>query len=391
VNTNPTITGLGLITPLGRGVEQTWRALLEKQFIRDHARVPETFIRDTGQPVAGSLAHHARTESPCHSDSRVSLLARHAICEAVVSAAWNRQQLADPETALLVGTSKGPVESWLGGVFAADRDEGFGLSELGTSIARSIRLGAGPLLTYSAACASGLHGLIQAVLLLKSGGAKRALVVAAEASVHPLFIGSFRRLGVLPPEGVGCRPFDRDREGFLISEAAAAVCLEIGSDKPGIARIDRFAMAGDATHLTGSDPDGKAMRYVLGRAVDGRDVDLFHAHATGTKLHDPVELSAIASCNPGGGRPATVYSHKGAVGHSLGAAGLVSIVLNCMAHQTSSVPSNVQTQNPIEIPPALELRRDVVHRPFHRSVALAAGFGGAMAAVSLCSAGGRTV
>jgi 3-oxoacyl-[acyl-carrier-protein] synthase II len=382
VNTNPTITGLGLITPLGNGVRQTWRALMEGKFIRDHARCSTGF-----QHVAGE----ARAGSPWYEMPRVVRLAHAAALEAIQQAQWSAQTLSDPSTALLIGTSKGPIESWLGGAFGAHRDDAFGLAELGTTLAPTLHFGAGPILTYSAACASGLHALIQAALLLKSGGAKRALVVAAEASVHPLFIGSFKRLGVLPAEGLGCRPFDRDRDGFLISEAAAAVCLEIGSDKPGIAQIDRFAMAGDATHLTGSDPDGNAMRYVLSQAVDRRGVELFHAHATGTKLHDPVELSAIASCNPGGARPASVYSHKGAIGHSLGAAGLVSIVLNCMAHQTSNLPSNVQTHNPIDIPPMLELSREVVRRPIHRSVALAAGFGGAMAAVSLCSAGELTV
>jgi 3-oxoacyl-[acyl-carrier-protein] synthase II len=378
VNSNPTITGIGLTTPLGAGVEQTWQALLEGRYIRDHARCAAEYP----PPVDAE----AQAGSPRHEMPRVARLAHAAALEAVRHARWSDQALSDPSTALIVGTSKGPIESWLGGAFEAHCDEAFGLAELGAILAPKLRLGAGPVLTYSAACASGLHALIQATLLLKSGAAKRALVVAAEASVHPLFIGSFRRLGVLPAEGVGCRPFDRQRDGFLISEAAAAVCLEMQPETSGIARIDRFAMAGDATHLTGSDPAGNAMRYVLSRAVDARPVDLFHAHATGTKLHDPVEISAIAQCNPGGGRVADVYSHKGAIGHSLGAAGLVSVVLNCMAHRTSTLPSNVQTRNPIEIPATLRLARQNTHRPIHRSVAFAAGFGGAMAAVSLCRA-----
>jgi 3-oxoacyl-[acyl-carrier-protein] synthase II len=376
VKANPSITGIGLITPLGASVEQTWRALLAGEFIRNHARCTTGF-----KPVASET----RAGSPYYEDSRVSLLARTAAAEAVAHANWTAERLRDASTALVVGTSKGPIESWLDGHFAADGEDAFGLSELGSSIARALQFGAGPILTYSAACASGLHALIQATLLLKSGGAKRAIVVAAEASVHPLFIGSFKRLGVLPAEGVGCRPFDRDRDGFLISEAAAAVCLEIDPEQRGIAQIDRFAMAGDATHLTGSDPTGHAMTRMIRAAAGDGPVDLFHAHATGTRLHDPVELAAIANCNPGGARPACVYSHKGAIGHSLGAAGLVSVVLNCMSHQSSTVPSNVQTRNPIEIPPTLSLPREIVRRPIHRSVAFAAGFGGAMAAVSLRS------
>ena len=108
---------------------------------------------------------------------------------------------------------------------------------------------------------SGLHALIHATMLIQSGRVKRALVVAAEASVHPLFVGSFRRLGVLPPEGFGCRPFDQDRAGFLMSESAAAVCLEADEIHPsrrrGVAPVDRFALGGDATHLTGVDPQAR--------------------------------------------------------------------------------------------------------------------------------------
>src|SRR5439155_11315656 len=107
----------------------------------------------------------------------------------------------------------------------------------------------------------------------------RGLVVASEASVHPLFLGSFKRLGVLPSPEIGCRPFDETRDGFLMSEAAAAVCLEAapecdvrtgaverglssGSSQTRVA-IDRFAFGADATHLTGSDPAGRVLTHLI--------------------------------------------------------------------------------------------------------------------------------
>ena len=80
--------------------------------------------------------------------------------------------------------------------------------------------------------------------------------------------------------------------------------------------------------------------------------------------------------------PPAVYSHKGALGHSLGAAGLLSVVLNCQAHATATIPPNVQTRDPLPTS-GVTLSRDAVRRPVRRSVAIAAGFGGAMAAVSL--------
>ena len=81
-------------------------------------------------------------------------------------------------------------------------------------------------MTLSAACASGIYALIRAVMMIQAGEVQRAIVVASESSLHALFTASFARLGVLAPPGYGCRPFDRQRQGFVISEAAAAVCLE---------------------------------------------------------------------------------------------------------------------------------------------------------------------
>ena len=102
--------------------------------------------------------------------------------------------------------------------------------------------------------------------------------------------------------------------------------------------------------------------------------------------NDPVELAAIEATVVPGETP-SVYSHKGALGHSLGASGLVSVVLNCEAHRHGVVPPNVQTTTPL---PAERVRieRGAVERPVRRSVAIAAGFGGAMAAVSLVGGGG---
>lgn len=371
------ITGLGLITPLGRGVEETWRALLAGEFIRDHARIGESHLRDTGFQAVRTPAN----------SSRVSFLGANAAHQAIQQSGWTGQTLDDPGTCLVVGTSKGPIESWIdanaeSSARAKGPCHGWGLSELAADIACEIGLGSGYRTTLSAACASGLHALIHAAMLLRTGGARRAIVVAAEASVHPLFLGSFNRLGVLAREGAGCRPFDINRTGFLMSEAAAAVCLETDESNRILAAVDRFALGADATHLTGGDPQGKTMRRLLSDAIADRPVDLVHAHATGTELHDPIELAAIESVTSTG--PA-IYSHKGALGHSLGAAGLVSIVLSCMAHRHGIVPPNIQTQIPLKTP--LPINQKMIEKPIRRSVALAAGFGGAMAAVSLVSGG----
>lgn len=366
------ITGTGLVTPLGIGVDANWRALLAGEFIRDHAKV--------------------RVEAS--NESRVHQLACYAAREAIDRSGWNGGVLSDPQTALVIGTSKGPVEAWLtptsqvssqrGGV--VDPSLSYGLSNLAASVAMKLGINAGAKATLSAACASGIHALLHATMLIHSNQANRVLVVAAEASVHPLFIGSFKRLGVLPREGIGCRPFDIERDGFLISEAAAAVCVErIDNSRHPIVAIDRIAIGGDATHLTGSDPQGRTLKYLLKKVIDNRPVDLFHAHATGTPLNDPIELDAIATsiAMTQTDRP-HIYSHKGAIGHSLGAAGMVSIVLNCISHQSGIIPPNIQTRKPL-LTGNTVLSLPTVKKPIGRSVTTAAGFGGAIGVAGLAS------
>jgi 3-oxoacyl-(acyl-carrier-protein) synthase len=252
----------------------------------------------------------------------------------------------------------------------------------------------------SAACTSGLHALVRGAMMIRSGEVSQALVVATEASVHPLFLGSFQRLGVLARPGVGCRPFDKNREGFVMSEAAAAVLLKADdapesprpagrgssarSSPPAPIYLDGFALGADATHLTGGDPDARVLRYLLSRLLDHRPVDMFHAHGTGTSANDQTELAAIEAVIDEHTAFPALYSHKGALGHSLGAAGLVSVVLNCQAHASGVVPPNVQTRDPLPTG-RVTLSPGAVRGPVRRSVAVAAGFGGAMAAVSLVS------
>jgi 3-oxoacyl-(acyl-carrier-protein) synthase len=353
---SPVITGIGLVTPLGACVAQTWDALLAGRFIEDHAKVPLEF--------SGNL-------------SRVSCLAIRAAREAAAGIDLSG-------AALVVGTSKGPVESWLQApsrLSDLGRPVRLGLATVASDIMADLSL-CGPALTLSAACASGLHALIRGAMMIRSGEARRVLVVAAEASVHPLFLASFARLGVLPPAGFGCRPFDRNRAGFLISEAAAAVVLEPGDHHEGELVVERFAFGADASHLTGMDPKARALRHVLSTVVGDRRVDLIHAHGTGTALNDELELAALHDLVEPASAAPVVYSHKGALGHSLGAAGLVSLVLNVAAHRTGRVPGNVRTLDPRPCP-RLQFPPIATQRQIHRSLAVAAGFGGAVAAVSV--------
>lgn len=385
--TTAVIVSTGLITPLGSTAAQTWDALLAGRYITDHARVEVEACN--GEPRVIALARHAvaRASSPC--------LGRETPVVFDAKAQTRRGspcRSIDPHrTALVVGTSKGPIESWLNS--PPNQRGGLrleGLSQIAAVLAHELDI-RGPRLTISAACASGLIALIRAALLIRAGEADRVLVVAAEASVHPLFIGSFQRLGILPKPGIGCRPFDENRDGFLMSESAAAVWLERADLSPSTSSepapriaLDHFAMGADSTHLTGMDPDAVVLRRVIRQAIGNQPLDLIHAHGTGTTLNDPAELAAIEEAVKSHPRLPAIYSHKAALGHSLGASGLVSIVLNCHSHATGLIPPNVRTACPIPSD-RLTIEQSTVARPVTRSLAIAAGFGGAIAAVTLAS------
>jgi 3-oxoacyl-[acyl-carrier-protein] synthase II len=165
-----------------------------------------------------------------------------------------------------------------------------------------------------------------------------------------------------------------------MSEAAAAVCLECQPAVRPLAAVERFAMGGDAIHLTAGDPAGAVLCRLLKHVISAQPVDLIHAHATGTQLHDAAELAAMVDLQPP--NSPIVYSHKAALGHSLGAAGLVSIVINCLCHASGRVPPNVNTQHPMPAS-GLTLSQSEIRRPIRRSIACASGFGGPTAVVSL--------
>jgi 3-oxoacyl-[acyl-carrier-protein] synthase II len=341
MNARCVIIGAGLATPLGVGIDHTWLGLTDGRFISDHARVPV----------------------PADDADRVLQLATLAAAEATSNVA----SIAD--AALCVGTSKGAVESWFPSADLTRHP--IGLHSISHGIATRFDL-RGPRSTHSAACASGLHALFHACGLLHCAVAKRAVVVAAESSLHPMFTQSFRRLGVVPPVGELCRPLDHDRHGFYISEAAAALVIEFRPPTAGEVFVEHIHIASDPTHLTGTDPQGLTHERLLRRCLADEPVDLVHLHATAT-ASDAIELAATQRAL-GDARP-FAYSHKGSFGHTLGVSGLLSTVLNLQMHRTGIVPPMPTTKHPLES--ACRLQPNGTRATITRSLINAFGFGGA--------------
>ena len=351
-----------MTTPQGLTAAATFENLLAGKILLDTGRVP----------------------LPGDASDRVTQLAAVAAQDAMDDAAWLPAEVTGPRTALVVGTSKGPIERWVRNPSGGAVGSLFGLSEVGSDVIALLRISPHTRLTFSGACASSLHALIRAQALIERDQCDRVLVLAAESSISDFFHATFQRLGVLAPPGYGCRPFDRDRRGFTLSEAAAAVCLEHRPRGAGIA-IERSMMLADAHHLTATDPDATALRYLLRHLSGTNAIDVVHAHGTGTALNDPAELSAIDTLTDQ--HPPAVYSHKAALGHTQGAAGLLSIAINVCIHRGHLIPPNAATRNPLQTRSANVRATPSVHT-CGSSIAVAAGFGGPVGGVSMVCIGG---
>lgn len=210
----------------------------------------------------------------------------------------------------------------------------------------------GPNHSLTTACATGADSIGDAFTAIRLGRADLMLAGGTESCVHPLALAGFARLRSLstgrndaPAES--CRPFDRDRDGFVMGEGAAALVLEeLESARARGARIYAevrgWGCAGDAHHMTAPRADGngalRAMRSALKEAgVEPRDVGYVNAHATGTKVGDGAEILAMRELMGGVGEEGvTVSATKGATGHLLGASGAVEAIFTVMAiHEVS--------------------------------------------------------
>lgn len=357
VNNPLAITATALLTPLDSPSQSTFDAIRAGCALADRGLIPESSLLppDYSPRAAGDYLTNPTLDKSIRLALRVAL-------QALDRAGWLRTDfLRDSRTHLYVGTSKGPVLTALAAAqllrergplpaFMA-RQLTLGPAACATLLAEALGL-VGPVHTSIAACSSGLHALHRAAAALAHGEADRALVVAADASAHPLFEASFSRLGVLaPPDPDGhrrCRPFDPSGNGFFLTETAAAVTLQRFADVTAFSRetvpitLEATLIAADSTHLVAIDEHTASLRHALAQvaAFTPQAFSFLHAHATGTP-HDAHELAAIqavfphASLDPAPPRPLgpLVFSHKRYLGHSLGAAGLVSLVLSTLCHQ----------------------------------------------------------
>lgn len=393
------LAGWGLITPLGLGAWSTFSALLQGRTLSDRAgELPDdTAPVDLAKALGGVVCvQHG------HADPAIEL-AERAVREAAAMASIEPGGLG-----LWLGTSKGAVAH-------LSRQLGLG-RPLTDELARCLALGPHAYMSnqltrrlhtqamghHVAACSSGLVALDaarRALLHAPAEASPYALVASADAAITPALVHSYQRLGVLgtmTTDAYRQRPLDEDRQGFMLSEMGAAVLLERiepGQPMPANAiELADTATACEPYDIVRSPSEMKSLTRLWQQVSAGRTIDVIHPHAPGTREHDPAELSVLLHTpSPTGSHNPDFYAVKGAIGHSLGASGLASLVVAAMSLRSGRRPPMPWLSKPMRLPDGSGLQVDSAMRPCDRSgthAVLAAGFGGHLAAAIL-QANGR--
>jgi 3-oxoacyl-[acyl-carrier-protein] synthase II len=254
----------------------------------------------------------------------------------------------------------------------------------------------GPVLTIVTACASGTDAIGVALDAIRSGRADVVITGGTEAAITQVAIGGFCALGALSTKyndtpGKACRPFDLNRDGFVMGEGAGVLIIETleHAQKRGArihAELAGYGATGDAFHLTAPEPSGdgaaRAIRMALQDAgLKPTDIDYFNAHGTSTPINDPMETQAIKLAFGDEARRLKVSSTKSMTGHMIAAAGAVEAIVCVLACRDGFCPPTINYETP---DPACDLDyvpNVGVTMPVRAAVSTSLGFGGHNGAV----------
>ena len=365
------VTGIGVLTPIGHGVDGLWQgACSGRSGIRTIDRFDTSQVRtkvaaqiDDFDPLEFFDAKTARRMD------RFAQLAL-AACDQALCDAGLKCDPAMPSARF--GVTMGTA---LGGVAGAELQHELyvhgGLGAVDTSLALTvfggsgssniaIRYGlAGPSNANSNSCASGAIAVGEAYRYIKEGYADAMVAASAEAPLYELTFSAFtliRTMSVNPDPGTACRPFDRKRDGFVMGEAAAVLVLEelghaIRREAHVYCEVLGYACNNDAHHMVAPPPDGRgAVRAMTDALREGDvtsdEIGYINAHASSTQLNDKVETQAIKRVFGGRAPLIPVSGTKSMHGHALGASGAVEAAISCLVLERGVFPPTVNLRHP---------------------------------------------
>jgi 3-oxoacyl-[acyl-carrier-protein] synthase II len=417
------ITGIGLVTPLAANAPASWERLIAGKSGAnkvDHVKVDDLPCQiacvvprvdgrggGAGDPHAFDPAKVLSAKEQRRIEDFI-LYAIAAADEAVADSGWKPETDEDKNrTGVLIGSGIGGIEAIGNTAIQLERDgprkiSPFFIPSALINLASgqvSIRHGfRGPNHAVVTACATGAHAIGDASRLITYGDADVMVAGGAEATVGRLAMAGFCALRAMStgfnesPEKAS-RPYDKDRDGFVMGEGAGCVMLEEYEHAKArgakiYAEVKGYGLSGDAYHITAPAEDGdggfRAMSAALkNAAMSPGDIDYINAHGTSTPLGDEIELKAVERLFGNSAANLSLSSTKSAIGHLLGAAGAVETIFCALAIRDGVIPPTLNLDNP-SVETAIDLTPHKARkRPVRAAMSNSFGFGGTNAAVIL--------
>lgn len=366
-NNRLVVTGMGAITPIGLSTEEYWENLVAGKC----GIGPITRFDTSELPV--KIAAEVKDFEPDKYMSRKLTREMDPFMQygyaAAMQALDQAGEAAEPERmGIVVGTALGgisPISETQDGVSKGEHKKvspRFVPKIIGNEAAAQVAITKGyrgPSLTVSTACSSGGDAISTACMLLMSGQADAVLAMGTESALTPLFILGLTSAHALStnnedPQGAS-RPFDRDRDGFVIGEGGGALVIETeeNAKKRGaaiLAEVAGFSNCLDGYHVTSPHPDGIGAIFCMKNAIENAglsadDVDYINTHGTSTPVGDPIESRAICKLFGDHAADIAVTSTKGATGHMMAAGGITEAIACIQSIRTGIVPPTINLKN----------------------------------------------
>ena len=374
------ITGLGLVTPLGCGVEASWSRLLAGQ--SGARRVDEFEVDDIASQIACVVPRGETSKGLFNPNDwmepkeqrKVDTFITYALAaadQAIEDSGYKPDTASKQErTGVLIGSGIGGL-SGIADTSILLKEKGprrispffipgrlINLASGYVSIRHQLK---GPNHAVVTACSTGAHAIGDAARLIQFGDAEVMVAGGSESPICRIALAGFAACRALSTHFNddplrASRPYDRDRDGFVIGEGAGVVVLEdyehaIARGAPIYAEITGYGLSGDAYHITAPAEDGdgayRCMKAALKRAgVEAGDIDYINAHGTSTPMGDEIELGAVERLFGNTAAKLCMSSTKSAIGHLLGAAGAVEAIFSALAIRDNVAPPTLNLDNP---------------------------------------------
>jgi 3-oxoacyl-[acyl-carrier-protein] synthase II len=385
------VTGIGLVTPIGK----------TKSDIVTHLRNGEPAIP---QPVAfggGSTTSQKAFFLPGNKRGvrffdPVIRYGFEAAQSALDDAGIAKKEINDIETGVVISSSKGGVHSFARYCEQTIRCERYAGHRLYANFAPDCLSGwiarkwkiRGPVKNIVTACATGTHSIIAGTKMIEDGEVKRCLVGASDASIDPLMLSGYKKLGVYAQEMI--RPFDKNRDGFLIGEGAGVLVIEEASfaQERGAhiyGYINEYIEGQETSNILHFSDESNALSSLIKRmgfSQAGHSVDYINAHATGTRAGDLYESNQIKKAFDQRAYAIPISSTKSFTGHLLGASGAVEAGICLLALEHNFIPPTVSLVHADENCDLDYVPKKAREQALRRIVSISMGFGGHIAILS---------